>query len=44
MSFDSWLESQGITDGEYDAMDEQEQAALHFDYGWDCNEDPAPDL
>lgn len=35
MNFDDWLRDQGLTPEEYDAMDEAEQQALHWDYGAD---------
>lgn len=40
MTFEAWLGNEGISEEEYDQMDEQEQQALHFEYGQDCDSYP----
>lgn len=40
MSFDRWLQEEGITADEYDATDCDEQQALLLEYGEDCYQEP----
>lgn len=38
-----WLEEMGVTEEEYDAMDEQDQERLAFEYGYSFSADEEDD-